>query len=77
MNIHQILATVLHLGNICFDAVYSDTDPAEMSSPPAILERGKRVWRFQAISTVLLLQPPTLRSLLTALYPFQSQSTWA
>lgn len=42
MNIHQILATVLHLGNVCFDAVYSDTDPAEMSSPPAILERGRR-----------------------------------
>ena len=43
-NIHQILATVLHLGNISFDAVYSDTDPAEMSSPPALLERGASPW---------------------------------
>ena len=38
--IHETLAMILFLGNLSFDAVYSDVDPAQISSPPAMLKRA-------------------------------------
>ena len=31
--VHEVIAGVLHLSNVSFDAVYSDSDPAQISSP--------------------------------------------
>ena len=38
-NIHASLASVLHLGNVTFRAA-GDGDPANVSSPPAVLAKG-------------------------------------
>jgi myosin-3 len=38
--IHETLALILFLGNLSFDAVYSDVDPAQISSPPAVIQRA-------------------------------------
>eukprot|EP00051_Salpingoeca_urceolata_P023875 m.411732 g.411732 ORF g.411732 m.411732 type:complete len:1663 (-) comp20165_c1_seq2:63-5051(-) len=39
INLRKVLACILHLGNISYDAVYSDLDPAQMSSDPSVLRR--------------------------------------
>lgn len=35
--VHETLAAILHTGNLSFDAVYSDTDPANISSRPQVV----------------------------------------
>lgn len=35
---YKILSAILHLGNITYDAVYSELDPANMSCPPSVLK---------------------------------------
>ena len=41
--IHAILAGILHLGNITYDAVYGDVDPANISSKPEVMKFGKLI----------------------------------
>ena len=38
--IYACLAAILHLGNVTFDAVYDDIDPATISSHPQVLKMG-------------------------------------
>jgi myosin heavy subunit len=38
--IHSILAGILYLGNLTYDAVYGDVDPASVSSPPEVMRFG-------------------------------------
>eukprot|EP00050_Salpingoeca_kvevrii_P001275 m.166316 g.166316 ORF g.166316 m.166316 type:complete len:1002 (-) comp10335_c1_seq28:207-3212(-) len=46
--IHKTLSAVLHLGCISYDAVYSDHDPAQMSSPPAVLNKIAEMLQLDA-----------------------------
>ena len=39
-SMHSIIAAILTMGNISFDAVYGDVDPANISSRPEVLRYG-------------------------------------